>query len=143
MKALIASILRWAAGTQPDDRFWVQRPDVSRGWAIGDLAECRIDLGAGWGPVGALIPGPRSGDIHRVVDVVTARGVDSISGQMGTPQTALRFDRWPYQYGAMWFRRVTPKADALQPATAEFQLLAEVLAERQVIGPHEQKGERG
>lgn len=135
MKALIASLIRWAAGTAPTDRFWVQKPETPRGFAVGDLAECRIDLGAGWGPVGALIPGPRSGDIHRVVDVVTAHRVDTVTGALCEPQTALRFARWPYQYGAHWFRRVEPKADALQPCTAEFEILAEVLAERQALGP--------
>lgn len=133
MKALIASLIRWAQGIDPDDRFWVERT-APRGWQAGDFAECRIAQGSGWGPRGAGIFGPAAGEVRQVLEVIDAPQIDSATGAIGDVRESLRFARWPHSYSSAWFRRVTPRHDALRPCTADFEILAEVIADRQAMG---------
>lgn len=93
----------------------VPAPPDSDSWRAGDLAEC-IHRGP-WFSAGIAphFNGPQLGEI-RVVDAVE----EKLNGDTST-MTFLSFARWrPRCFSALGFRKVTPRADALERAEPEF-----------------------
>lgn len=85
-------------------------PPINEDWQAGDLAECIVQ--GSWARDG---PGPDLGDVHRVVDVIKGRSVDDDS-----PGWGLKLSGYSYFYNADCFRKVQPRADALERCEADF-----------------------
>lgn len=89
--------------------------DSAEDWAAGDLAECVVHANGQWysrEPWGSRVHnGPGNGDINRVLAVCIMRG-----------RQALVFNRYGYyaKFDASFFRKITPKADAIECADADF-----------------------
>lgn len=108
LQRLRAALARWIART-PD-----APPPSGEAWAPGDLAECIHD--AEWFRAG-LLPqpvgyGPQKGWTGVVRGVRKSGLMDGL---------VLNFDRWPDDWWtAVVFRKLTPRADAVERADAAF-----------------------
>lgn len=91
-------------------------PHQAEPWRVGDLAECLH--GGPWfaGGTAPDQPGPKSGEIRAVIEV-------QLHWYPGMPCPAefLVFDRYkPRSYIAHSFARLSPRADQLEEADADF-----------------------
>ncbi len=91
-------------------------PKGSKNWMPGDMAECVVQGDGQWGGRhGWTELGPKPREVHVVHEVHVAAGDD------GEPCLYLIFVRWPDRgFGARFFRKLTPRADAAERADAAF-----------------------
>ena len=95
-------------------------PADPEGWQVGDWAE-RVTMGR-WVrmPAHAPAPGPRHGQVMRVIDIKLCRDPLVKGGRV----LCLAFAGWPGEfYAANAFRKLNPRADEATAAEAEFTAL--------------------
>lgn len=87
-------------------------PPINDDWAVGDLAECMVNQI--WNDGFFYMPGPAYLEIRMVTDI--KEGFYKDHHHLG-----LAFARWPGKYyTSTSFRKITPRADEIERADAEF-----------------------
>ncbi len=106
MMGVWQTVKRWRSKLTGKDEW----PKINEDWAVGDLAECITE-----DPWYQGAPGPKKGDVNRVVGVFPGH-----CKRDETPGWGLKFSKWPGAFAATSFRKITPRADEAQRCEEEF-----------------------
>lgn len=129
MKKLIGRIVRWVRGDGETPPAADPSPTPHQ-WKVGDMAECIMPEGKFWGCGAWRGEGPVRGEIRCVTEVKKDHLLTRYGHSEGLT-TGLRFARYPHTYLASAFRPVKPRADARERCGTEFQLMTELIGDRQ------------